>query len=50
MSIFMGTLASWQEDGFGTVKCAKQAKLQIPAKKIIGGGGLFKKGTFTESK
>lgn len=33
MSIFMGTLASWQEDGFGTVKCAKQANYKYQPKR-----------------
>lgn len=51
MSIFMGTPASWQEDGFVTnSKMCQASKLQIPAKKIIGRRGGVKKGTFTESK
>lgn len=43
MFIFMATLASWQEDGFGTVKLTKQANYKTIQKKYLEGGGLFKK-------
>lgn len=41
MFIFMATLASWQEDGFGTVKLTKQANYKTIQKKIFGGGRSF---------